>query len=572
MIPRDKIEEIKDRSDIVEVISEYVILKKRGANFIGLCPFHNEKTPSMSISPAKNIWHCFGCHEGGGVIDFVMKVENISFVAAIKQLAEKYNIEIKEVEEVVSPELKAMSKVLGIYINNLKENSVAKKYLTDRGLDESVISRLKLGYAKKGYSNISNYLKKAGLDTHGIINTGLVIQKESGELIDRYSDRIIFPICDASGNVRGFGGRIMPNSDKKGAKYINSPETDIYHKGQMLYGLDLSRGFIRKSRQVVVVEGYMDYISMYISGINNVVATLGTAMTTIQAKMLKNYSDEVIMAYDSDEAGKTAALKAAKMLYNLGLDVKVASFGSKDPDDMRIELGEKALHQALENAKSFWMFKIDEVVEKYKINGEQDIKKYLSEVVEFFYDIKDLILLNEYPKILSERFKIPEESILSNVKQRKAQNRVRKYSKKEQKIVEIDKYYKAQETILRIVAKDVNLRKKISSELNADIFTDNKLRKIYDILINNLEHEGETIVDLIENKETQKNLRALIVKDITDEEEGSLQANINALNGYRKEQKIKYLEQSIEDAQKQNNNEKLNNLLREFMSLKQDND
>jgi DNA primase len=570
LIPKETINTIIDRSDIVSIVGEYVKLQKKGQNYIGLCPFHNEKTPSFVVSPEKSIYHCFGCGEGGNTIGFVRKLENYSFVDTIKHLGNKCGVEvnIEQGEDTRSPLLKIVSKTRKYYQNNLFDDRgrVALKYFLDRGISEEVVKELGLGFSTKSINGLVNYLRKSKFTDEEIVRAGVAIKKDNGELLDRFRSRAIFPISNVVNEVVAFGGRLIEKNDKM-AKYINSPESEIYYKGKMLYGLNTGRDHIRKAKRVLVVEGYMDHIAIYKSGIKNVVATLGTAMTKKQAAILEPYVDEVIMCYDSDEAGKTAALKAATILYGLGLNVKIATFSQKDPDDTIKIDGFESFKKQISKAKSFYKFEIDRIVELYGKKSVESINKIVNDSLDFLISFNDEMLIRQHVKVLAEELDIPEDSIFSKYRKKKSNviggDRVRKL---EAKFSVSDKYVKAQESIIRIISKSLEHRNEITQSVDDEDFSNVDLRSIYQ-KIKELDGSPSSIVESIDDDVMRQKYIEINMKDDIQEEVKSLGDNIQVLKNYKREMKISMLMKNIKDAQDRNDQDAQNKLLSEYNEI-----
>lgn len=331
MIPQDKIEQVKNASDIVEIASGYMTLKRAGVNFKANCPFHNEKTASFTVSPAKQICHCFGCGEGGNVFTLVQKMENISFIESVKLLADRAGITIEE--EKYSPQkqerdriVEIMKEALKFYKESLDKNPRAKEYMNARGLLPETVEEFNIGYAPGGNS-LSQHLRSKGFEERLIVRAWLA--KSENGLYDIFRDRVMFPIFNASGEPVAFGGRVLDDSLPK---YINSAETEIYVKGRTLYNLNNARRV--RSDRIAVTEGYTDAIAVSNAGYKGVVATLGTALTPEQAKLLKRYAQKAVIVYDMDDAGRKGAARGGAILFEHGIEVYVASYeGAKDPDE-----------------------------------------------------------------------------------------------------------------------------------------------------------------------------------------------------------------------------------------------
>jgi len=409
-ITQDVIEEIKSRLDIVDVASERISLKKTGSNYKGVCPFHSEKTPSFIVNPDKQIFHCFGCHVGGDVISFVEKIENITFYEAIIKLAELAGVTLPTVE--TSYEEKKLQdkkqQLLNIniiardhYISRLRTpGNKAHKYATLRGISEEIMSTFSIGYAPEEWDSLSTMLTKKGLPLGNAVSLGL-IKETNGKYYDTFRDRLMFPILNHRGDVLAFGGRILePKEDAP--KYINSRESELYKKGEVLYGLYQTNKYIRDMGYAVVVEGYMDFISLYQAGIKNAVATLGTAFTDRQVGLIKRYTDRIVLFYDSDDAGINAAKRSFLPLLESGLKVDALFLEDQmDPDDAVQKLGKEELENRLKKAKPL-IGKIisDKFSEQHRTD---DLAKITKEILGYLALIPDNVSRTFWLKELSIR-------------------------------------------------------------------------------------------------------------------------------------------------------------------------
>lgn len=420
---KDVIEEIKIRNDISEVISDYIQLRPSGSNYKGLCPFHNEKTPSFHVSTSKQIYKCFGCGEGGDVISFIMKVENLEFIDAVKFLANRCGIEINtNIDENTKKKLEKIKRFQEIhvvaarffYMNLMQKNNPGYKYLVKRGLDEKTIKSFGLGYSPDSWDSLKNYLLKSGYTIEEIKECGLVGQsRKNNNYFDKFRNRVMFPIFDYKGNVIGFGGRVLDDSVPK---YLNSEDTIIFNKRYNLYGLNFARKHIGNSRTLILVEGYMDLISMHQYGVKNVVATLGTALTEAQAQLIKKFADNVVLSYDSDQAGVNASLRAIGILEKSGLKPRVLNLGkSKDPDEFVRANGLDEMLKRVENASDAVKFKIDTLYGNYDFSNPEENVEFLQQAVKILNYIKSPIELDFYVKYLSELTKTDANVIKSEL-------------------------------------------------------------------------------------------------------------------------------------------------------------
>ena len=419
---KDIIEEIKSRCDIASVISNYINIKPSGSNYKGLCPFHGEKTPSFYINGSKQIYKCFGCGEGGDVINFVMKIENLDFMDAVKSLANRCGIEINtKVDEPTKERMKKSKKFQDIHVeaarfyfsNLIKSKNPGYEYLRKRGLDDKIIKKFGLGYSLNSWDSLMNHLISIGYKNEDLIECGLVGYKnETKKIYDKFRNRVMFPIFDYRGNVIGFGGRVLDDSSPK---YLNSPDTLIFNKRENLYGLNFARKEI-KDRSIILVEGYMDLISLYQYGIKNVVATLGTALTDGQGSLIKRYADTAIISYDSDEAGIKASIRAIEILTKLGINVKVLDLKEcKDPDEFIRKYGVLQFEKEVQNSISHIKYKIDNLKRSFNIQKDEDRVKFAKEASKIIKEIKSPVEIDYYIKYLSGQIDISIESIKKEV-------------------------------------------------------------------------------------------------------------------------------------------------------------
>ena len=390
------IEEIRQNNDVVDIISQYVHLTRKGRNYFGLCPFHNEKSPSFSVSPDRQIFHCFGCGVGGNVYTFLMKIEGITFKEALEQLAERANIQLPTLtsgadtakEELKAKVYKVNEFTAEFYHQNLyKPNAkMAQEYVKKRKLNQETLEAYKIGFSGK-FDELYKALKQQGFGEKEILESGLVNKNDNGTYIDRYRNRLMFPICDARGKVIAFGGRVLDDSKPK---YINSPENIVYSKGRHLFGLNVAKKY--SSKKLLIVEGYMDVISLHQRGIENVVGALGTALTEQQGWLLRKSTEQVILGFDADGAGQTAVARSMEILQNMGCDMRVLQIeGAKDPDEFIVKFGEGRFKLAMENAISLVEFKVKNLRKDINLENAADKIKFLNEIAKILAKVENTI-------------------------------------------------------------------------------------------------------------------------------------------------------------------------------------
>ena len=428
------IEEVKSANDIVDVISSYVNLKRKGNGYFGLCPFHKEKTGSFAVSADKQIFHCFGCGEGGNVIKFIMKIENIGFKEAIEFLADKAritlptvdynNLNISQAELMAKEEKKremyAINKAAGrFFYNNIEKSNVAKEYIAKRKIDAKTVAKYGLGFALDD-NGLYKFLLSKGFKEENMIATGLVGKSESGYLYDKFKNRFMFPIFDVMNRVVAFGGRTLLDNEtmkvQKVPKYINSPENLIYTKGRHLYGLNVAKKSNEKMKRILVVEGYMDVISPHQAGITNVVASLGTALTEQQGRLLRQYAEEIVLSYDSDEAGQKAIQRGLEIMHSLGVSAKVLQMeNAKDPDEYILKYGPERFSKLIDNSISLVEYKVKNLQKQYNLEDISDKIKFLSKLSEILSKVESNIERDIYVDKFSRELKVGKEAIIAEI-------------------------------------------------------------------------------------------------------------------------------------------------------------
>ncbi len=415
------IEEIRNSNDIVDVISQYVILKRSGRNFFGLCPFHKEKSPSFSVSPDKQIFHCFGCGVGGNVIHFVSKIENLDFRETLELLANRANIQLPTLDNSYQDNKKAMLKAKVYQINEIAakfyhENlykptsKEAQEYIKKRKLDNRTLKSFLIGYSGT-FDELYKLLKQKGFTEEEILASSLVNKADNGRFIDRFRRRLMIPIQDTTGRFIAFGGRVLDDSKPK---YINSPENIVYSKGRNLFGLNIAKKY--DTKKLIIVEGYMDAISLYQRGITNVVASLGTALTEQQGRLLRKNSEQVIIGYDADGAGQAATLRGLEILQNMGCDIRVLQiYGAKDPDEFVIKYGPERFQKCVDSAISLVEFKVKILKQNLNLDNVNDKIKFLNEVAKILSKVDNTIEKEVYIDKISQEYNISKEAIYGEV-------------------------------------------------------------------------------------------------------------------------------------------------------------
>ena len=425
-IPEDKLSEIRNTANIIDVISERVVLKRAGKDHVGLCPFHSEKTPSFTVSSVKQIFHCFGCGAGGDVFSFLMKYDGIGFFEAAQSLARRYGIDLPE-RDMTPAQRKVVSlrqqlldlnrQVMVYYTDQLRhpaKGQQARAYLADRGFSKEVITGFSLGFAPDGWDSLVGFFRNLNVSRPLAEQTGLVVPRKSSGFYDRFRNRVIFPITDVSGQVIGFGGRVMDDSKPK---YLNSPETPVYNKSQSLYGADAARTRSRETGAVYIVEGYFDLIALHQHGITNSVATLGTALTADHVQLLnRGFAQKAFLVFDSDEAGLKAATRSISLFMNAAMDAAVIVLPKGyDPDSFVFEYGAEAFLKAADNALPMVEFLVESAIKSHGLSMEGKLR-IIADLQGPLLEIKDHVARSLYIQFLAERLNVKESAIREKLK------------------------------------------------------------------------------------------------------------------------------------------------------------
>ena len=417
------LDEIRSRNDIVSTISQYMTLKRKGRNYFGLCPFHNEKSPSFSVSPDKQIFHCFGCGVGGDVINFVKKIENIGFLDSVRLLAEKSGIQLpNDISKAEEENIKLKNRVYKInelaakfYHENLYKptSKIAQDYIKKRKLNNATLKSFLMGYASNSSNELLRYLKEQGFTEEELLASCLIGKSDRG-YYDKFRNRLMIPIRDERGRFIAFGGRVLDDSKPK---YINSPENIVYSKGRNLFGLNVAReGVHGPLKRLLIVEGYMDAISLYQRGITNVVASLGTALTDSQGRLLRRNTEQVILGYDADGAGQQAIIRGMEILKSMDIDIRILQIsGAKDPDEYVLKFGPEKMVKAMDEAISAIEFKIKVLRANLDLNNVNDKVKFLTEIAKILSNVDNNIEREVYIDRISKVYEISKNAIVSEV-------------------------------------------------------------------------------------------------------------------------------------------------------------
>ena len=588
------IDEVRQSNDVVDIISQYVHLTRKGRNYFGLCPFHNEKSPSFSVSPDRQIFHCFGCGVGGNVYTFLMKIEGITFKEAVETLAEKANIQLPTLENSADSskeELKAkVYKVnqftADFYHQNLYKPTakMAQEYVKKRKLNQETLEAYKIGFSGK-FDELYKALKQQGFGEKEILESGLVNKNDNGTYIDRYRNRLMFPICDARGKVIAFGGRVLDDSKPK---YINSPENVVYSKGRHLFGLNVAKKDAAK--RLIIVEGYMDVISLHQRGITNVVGALGTALTEQQGWLLCKSTEQVILGFDADGAGQTAVARSMEILQNMGCDMRVLQIeGAKDPDEYIVKFGEGRFKLAVDNAISLVEFKVKNLKKDINLENTADKIKFLNEIAKILSKVANTIEREIYIEKIAKGYNISKEAIYAEVNkliyvnskgdkilQNKKQE-TRHIKREEKEEAQIDEDIKNRENTIIALLLDANIEvfNKIKQKIKPEDFKDKINQEIAKQLYIELENNDVNINRLIDtfDEETQNHITMVMATDyeIEDTEKAVddilLKYEKEKLN-YRKKEILKQLEIEQNAEEKKKLGRELNDIIIALAKIK----
>lgn len=533
--PEELVEEVRQRNEIIEVISSYIKLQKRGNNHMGLCPFHNEKSPSFSVNQARQMYHCFGCGVGGNVFTFIMEYENFTFLEAMKYLADRagvnlpkqeYSEEAKKQADFRSKLFEMNKKAAKYFYYQLKteQGKQAYEYLIERGLTKETIQKFGLGYSNKYSNDLYQYLKKEGYSDEILRQSGLISMEESKGAYDKFWNRVMFPIMDVNHKVIGFGGRVMGDGKPK---YLNSPETKIFDKSRNLYGLNVAR--LSRKRYILLCEGYMDVIALHQAGFSNAVASLGTAFTGLQANILKRYVEEVLLTYDSDEAGTQAILRAIPILKEAGLSAKVIQMNPyKDPDEFIKAEGAEEFEKRIEKAQNSFYFEIEVLERNYRMDDPEQKTKFFHEVAKKMLVFTEELERNNYMEAISRKYAIPFDNFRKLVNKYGNQivigmdyeTRTGEDYKKKRKKIE-DGILKSQKIFLTWLMEDISLFEKIKGILSPQDFKEEPYHQVANMLFAQYEKEKMVtpakIINCFESKEEQNEVASLFNTTIQEE-------------------------------------------------------
>ncbi|MBI5181622.1 MAG: DNA primase [Nitrospirae bacterium] len=590
MIPDDLADRIRERTDIVSVISEHINLKKSGQNYKGLCPFHLEKTSSFTVSPAKQIFHCFGCGVGGNVFHFLMKYESLTFPQALRHLGERAGIKIPEsgkregIEKgIMDAFYKANELAMEYFRRNLaesKEAEEARGYLKKRGIEKKTIEEFNIGYSLPEWDAAYRHLRQKGIDAAILEKVGLIIKREKSDgFYDRFRGRLIFPIFDLKKQVIAFGGRVIDDSLPK---YINSPEGPVYVKGENLYCLEKARQEIGKRGYLLIVEGYLDAIMTYQKGVQNVAATLGTALTQGHLRLVKRFTNNIVLVFDPDSAGKKAAIRSAALFIESGMKAKVASLSEgTDPDTFLREKGVEAFVDKLRNSEKLLDFVIRETKGKEALTAIDEKIRVVDDLLPLISRLPNKIERNAYVRRLADELQLDEKDIFAELENR-PQKKGYKLEEKRQPLKTGTAHSgfrekigysgaKAEEMLIHLMLNDESIAKRVKDHLSPDDFRDPLFRRLTGIIYNAIESGKEfNTVFKTEDAEAASIFSALSMRELDyDDREQSFYDCVQKIKGAGIKERMKDLQEKLRTAEKNGDKDSSRQILEKIKLLKQ---
>ncbi|MFA5388237.1 MAG: DNA primase [Candidatus Omnitrophota bacterium] len=588
-IPENILNEIQDKCDIVEIISGYVSLKPSGRNFKACCPFHHEKTPSFVVSPDKQIYHCFGCNSGGNVFNFLKEYEKIDFIDAVKMLAEKTGVKLPEYkrgneehDESIVSIVYSINDIAANYYSGFLEkaaqSSEPRGYINKRGLNAAVIKKFRLGWADSSWKGLMDYLSARGIKQDTIGKAGLIFKGKDNSYYDLFRNRVVFPIFDVRNRVLGFGARV---TDDSLPKYINSPETTVYKKGLHLYGLNLAKADIKERNYAIITEGYLDVMMCHQYGVTNAIASLGTALTTEQIRLLKRYTHNVVILYDADQAGEAASLRGLDLFLEEEMNVKIATLEKgHDPDSFLRKFGKEKFDEAVRKSKSLFTYKLDILKNRFNSTEPEAKAETIKEMLSTINRVRNAIVKAEYIKLLAQELFVKEDAIweeLKKIRDRRqpAGSRRQDTEDKRRAAMKNIEISPAEKILARLMLEDLEVIKMVKNELKPSDFKNSDVRAIAEALFSiNIENIEDGFIDVgklinsIEDKVPQ-NIISFIVNeevDIRDKEKNVCDC-IMTIKRENRNDLLKDIQSRLHTAQKSGYEEEEKRLLEEFNQL-----
>ncbi len=576
MIPQDFIEEVQQKTDIVDLISSYIPLKRAGKNFKTQCPFHNEKTPSFFVNPQKQIFHCFGCGEGGGALQFVMLYDRLSFVEAVEVLAKRLGMQIPyqkvsardKIKIALYDVIRAASEFYHDNLLSLSETSAARRYLNNRGVNGETIKGFKIGYAPQN-NMLVNYMRKRGVTLDTLEKASLVVPKSSGGYKDLFWKRVIFPIYDVRGRAVGFGARRIGDGDSS-PKYINSPENPLYRKREHLFGLNFSKDEIVKENSVIVTEGYMDMITPFAAGIKNIVASLGTALTVEQIRTIKRYTNNIILIFDSDKAGQNATSRAIGLLIENGLNVSIVRMPEGLDLDLAVrERGADFTASLLNKKVDFFDYKIDMLKSLYEFDSIEGKVNVANQMLSIISKINSEVEKYEYIKKLSAVLSVRETVLVAELRKAgKNTVKVRGNPRVEESLSAVPM---AERMIIRAVFSNDKVLGAIKRKVDPQDFSHPLTRKVFSLILKR-EDDGKKVsfrsfLGSTEDKEISSFVSKIMMEDIGGINKNILKDCIVKLRKNRARAAKDILKSRIREAENRKDKEKVKSLISEFQKI-----
>lgn len=575
--PRGFADDVRNQGDIVRVVSDYVTLKKRGATFVACCPFHSEKTPSFNVNPNRGLFHCFGCGAGGSIFDFVMRIEGCGFPEAVRIVAEKSGIPIPVVEETedhqkIERDRESILRLnewaaefFELQLNNSEEGAAAREYIIARGLTEETSKLFRLGYAPDSWDALSNYLKDKGASVDDLHTSGLVSTKDGGGYYDRFRGRVMFPITDSQGRVIAFGGRVMAQGEPK---YMNSPETAIYTKGRNLYGLAHSKNEIRNLGFAILVEGYLDYIIPFQAGVHNIVASLGTALTDGQVRLLRRYMDQpqIVVNFDPDPAGQAATMRSVDVLLAEGFKVNILVMPTdQDPDEFVRAHGVDRFRELLKTTQPYVDYVIDISIAGHDTSRPTGKVAAINAILPHLARMRDKVARADYADQLADRLKIDSRVVREELK-RTATNR--QHSLDKTRVRAAEEVTKGERQLLELMLANQDVRRAMISTLTEDDYLELATGAIFaaviDIENRGLEPNFESLISHVESESEQALLPALLMSDLSwaggDDFDTLFKKATEALSSLRRrrlERMLETIQIEIGQAERESNQERV---------------
>ena len=592
LIPEEIIAQVLDRCDIVELIGSYVPLKKSGRNFKANCPFHNEKTPSFVVNPDKQIFHCFGCDAGGNAVGFIMKQDRLTFPEAIQLLAKGANVTVPETSGGNTQTANIRQLIYKVnalaaqffHKNLLSDKGVSAKgartYLKKRKIDLQAVEQFQLGFALDQWDSLISYLREKGINLKLMENAGLIIPRDNAQgYYDRFRNRIIFPIFDTQANCRAFGARVMESDQEQErvtAKYINSPETTVYTKGHHLYGFHLAKQAIGQEDSVIIVEGYTDCIMPYQAGVSNIVASLGTALTVDQIRLIRRYTKNVVMLFDMDPAGESAMLRSLDTLIEEGMNVKVAVLDERhDPDSFICEHGVETFRQRIIQAETLFNYKLGILMDRYDVKVIEGKARISGEMLQTIDKFDNAVLRAEYIKRLARELIVPEQALTTELNKVRQMTGEKKFFGKgdSPKTSVVEQLRVVESDILKLLLEEESFIAATKKEINPSDFQDRKIRevisKIFDLCEQGKEINSAVLINSFEDQEMQNMIARLMANEgMTVGDKRKMHSDyINRMKKDRKKLRMKVLQEQISEAEREDDQSRLDTLLDEYNHL-----